>query len=73
MGQLMIDSIEQNLLKKFIKSEPITKGWSEDKKYCVTKADGTKYLLRITPIARYEMRKSLNSIDRKSTRLNSSH
>ena len=29
----------------FVKSEPITKGWSEDKKYCVTKADGTKYLL----------------------------
>ena len=46
----------------FIKSETITKGWSEDKKYCITVADGTKYLLRITPIARYETRKSLYSM-----------
>jgi len=45
--------------KRFIKIEPITKGWSEDKKYCVTATDGTKYLLRITPISRYEVRKSL--------------
>ena len=41
------------------KSEPINKGWSEDKKYCVTVTDGTKYLLRVTPISRYETRKSL--------------
>jgi len=27
---------------------PITKGWSGDKKYCVTSADGKKYLLRIS-------------------------
>jgi aminoglycoside phosphotransferase (APT) family kinase protein/GrpB-like predicted nucleotidyltransferase (UPF0157 family) len=39
--------------------DPIIKGWSEDKKYCVTTEDGTKYLLRITPIERYEVRKSL--------------
>jgi len=39
--------------------EPLTKGWSEDKKYCVTTTDGRKYLLRITPISRYEARKSL--------------
>ena len=50
---------EQMLLEKYIKSEPITKGWSEDKKYCVTATDGTQYLLRITPISRYEVRKSL--------------
>lgn len=42
-----------------IQSEPINKGWSEDKKYCVTVAGGTKYLLRITPIQRYETRKAL--------------
>ena len=41
------------------KIEPITKGWSEDKKYCVTSTDGMKYLLRVTPISRYEVRKSL--------------
>ncbi len=32
-----------------ISKEPIDKGWSGDKKYCVTVADGTKYLLRIIP------------------------
>ena len=42
----------------FINFEPITKGWSEDKKYCVTKADGTKYLLRISPIERFEKEKN---------------
>ena len=50
---------QNELLETFVESEPITKGWSEDKKYCVTKEDGTKYLLRITPISRYEMRKYL--------------
>ncbi|MCL2671896.1 MAG: GrpB family protein [Clostridiales bacterium] len=45
--------------KEFVHIEPITKGWSEDKKFCVTKTDGTKYLLRISPIERYEVRKSL--------------
>ena len=38
---------------------PIIKGWSGDKKYCVTKEDDTKYLLRISKIERYEMRKLL--------------
>ena len=42
-----------------IQSEPINKGWSEDKKFCVIVAGGTKYLLRITPIRRYETRKAL--------------
>jgi aminoglycoside phosphotransferase (APT) family kinase protein len=44
---------------RFINAEPIEKGWSEDKKYCVTNADGKKYLLRISPTPRYEMRKAL--------------
>lgn len=43
----------------FCQMEPITKGWSEDQKYCVTLDDGTKYLLRISPASRYEARKSL--------------
>lgn len=34
---------------KFISKEPINKGWSSDKKYCVQIEDGTKYLLRVTP------------------------
>ena len=36
----------------FIKKEPIEKGWSGDKKYAVTAEDGTKYLLRISPVER---------------------
>ena len=33
----------------FVSREPINKGWSCDRKYCAVTADGTKYLLRITP------------------------
>lgn len=36
---------------------PITKGWSSDKKYLVTKKDGRKYLLRISPIEQYDRKK----------------
>ena len=56
------DTTKQRLLQKFIKFEPITKGWSEDEKYCVTTADGTKYLLRISPMERYEHRKNLHEM-----------
>ena len=48
-----------DILDKFIKVKPITKGWSEDKKYLVTDSTGNNYLLRISPIERYEFRKSL--------------
>ena len=51
--------MERKIYDKIINKEPILKGWSEDKKYCATTADGTKYLLRITPLARYDTRKSL--------------
>lgn len=60
---------EQKLYGTFIKSEPIEKGWSEDKKYCVTAPDGTKYLLRVTPISRYETRKSLFTMLEKAAAL----
>ena len=43
----------------FVNIVPIEKGWSEDQKFCVTKPTGEKYLLRITPIERYEARKAL--------------
>ena len=45
--------------ESFAHIEPITKGYSENMKYCVTKTDGTKYLLRIAPITLYESNKSL--------------
>lgn len=34
---------------KFADKTPINKGWSSDKKYCITAIDGTRYLLRVTP------------------------
>lgn len=40
----------------FISKELINKGWSCDKKYCVTTTDGVKYLLRVTPKEKSENR-----------------
>lgn len=42
-----------------ISRTPITKGWSCDKKFCVTSSEGTKYLLRITPHDKSATRKDL--------------
>lgn len=53
---------DKEFFSTFAKVEPVIKGWSEDKKYCVTKADGTKFLLRISPAKRYEQRKALFEI-----------
>jgi aminoglycoside phosphotransferase (APT) family kinase protein len=50
---------DNGFLNTFSNVEPINKGWSEDKKYCVTKTNGTKYLLRVTPIATVRGKKSL--------------
>ena len=43
---------------KFVSKEPIDKGWSADKKYCVTDTQGKKFLLRVSPIEQYERKKS---------------
>ena len=45
--------------ERFISAKPIEKGWSEDKKFCVTDKTGKKYLLRISPTARYDTHKTL--------------
>lgn len=42
----------------FRTKEPINKGWSGDKKYCVTDETGTKYLLRVSDIAEYDAKKA---------------
>ena len=46
-----------NVYAQIISRVPIDKGWSGDQKYCVTTADGTKYLLRISPMEKQERRK----------------
>lgn len=42
----------------FVTKEYINKGWSSDKKYCVTDENGTKYLLRISDIAQYDAKQA---------------
>ena len=43
---------------KFITKQLIDKGWSEDKKYCLTDEQGKKFLLRVSPIEQYDRKKS---------------
>lgn len=43
---------------QFIKKELINKGWSGDKKYCVTDKNGIKYLLRISHSEQYDKKRS---------------
>ena len=47
------------LYEKIVKQEPISKGWSGDKKFKVTTSEGEIYLLRTSPADRYENRKKL--------------
>ncbi|WP_099204162.1 aminoglycoside phosphotransferase family protein [Scatolibacter rhodanostii] len=54
----------------FLNKEPILKGWSEDKKYCVTLENHKKALLRVSPIERFEQRKKLFSLLTKVSELN---
>lgn len=46
-------------MREFICKVPIEKGWSSDKKYCVTTAAGEKFLLRVSAKERSENRKAL--------------
>ena len=41
-----------------ISKEPILKGWSEDKKYCITDETGTRFLLRVSDISQYAAKHS---------------
>lgn len=49
------------IFKYFDSVEEIKKGWSGDKKYCAVK-DGTKYLLRISPLSKYNNRRKIHNI-----------
>ena len=39
---------------QFVSKTPIQKGWSNDKKYCVTDENGVRYLLRISDISEHD-------------------
>lgn len=43
---------------EFLSKVPIHKGWSQDKKYCVTDEQGMRYLLRISDISQYDAKRS---------------
>ena len=43
---------------QFTSKTPIEKGWSADRKYCVTDAAGTRYLLRISAAEQYARKES---------------
>ena len=45
------------IYENIVQTTPIEKGWSGDKKYCAVTADGTKYLLRISPVERAERKR----------------
>ncbi len=47
----------ESILASTVAREAITKGWSSDKKYKITTADGTPYLLRISAPDTYETKK----------------
>lgn len=43
---------------RFIQKQPINKGWSSDKKYCVTAEDGMRYLYRVSDASQYEQKRT---------------
>ena len=45
-------------MNNFASKEIINKGWSGDKKYCVTTDKGEKFLLRVSPIEQYDRKKT---------------
>ena len=44
-------------MQRFVSREEINRGWSGDKKYCVTDSGNNKFLLRISPIEMYDRKK----------------
>ena len=44
----------------FVKTEPIHKGWSGDRKYYLETKDGERFLLRVSDISSYETNEVVN-------------
>lgn len=45
------------VIDQIIRKKEIRKGWSADRKYCITASDGEKYLLRISPAERAQRKR----------------
>ena len=43
---------------KFVTKEPIHKGWSNDKKYCVTDESGRRYLFRVSALSEQDAKQT---------------
>lgn len=54
---------------RYITKEPITEGWSDDRKYRVTDENGTQFLLRISGIAKYERKRTEYEMMRRAAAL----
>lgn len=54
---------------KFETKSPLKKGWSRDQKYCAVTADGTKYLLRVTPEGKSDGREAAFHMQQKAAAL----
>lgn len=54
------------LYENIVSRQPVEKGWSGDRKYCVQTADGSRYLLRISPMERLEQRKMLFDLQKQA-------
>ena len=46
-----------SVYQSIVRRSPVDKGWSGDRKYCVTTEDDKRYLLRISPIDRLERKR----------------
>ncbi len=55
--KLMLARLWNDFGRKFTHIEPVNKGWSGDKKYYATTADGKQFLIRTADISQYEHKK----------------
>lgn len=46
------------MMPKFVTKEPIRKGWSKDRKYCVTDESGRRCLLRVSDLSEQEAKQT---------------
>lgn len=60
---------DKKLRDRFSTIEPISKGWSSDRKYFAKGQDGANHLLRISPIAQYDGKKELFDLLQRVARL----
>lgn len=57
-------------MMNYISKEPIHKGWSCDRKFCVTTPEGIKYLLRVTPFDKSASRSDMFRMQQKAASFN---